>query len=215
MAQQMPKWIAEIAQFYEKAYSVQFTQNVHLLVGIYGSNAYTYRQYNPEIAFCLEKLSPQEAHLSVIIAHEFGHALHNLLSMQENIAWEMVDWANPVTWLLQEGIATYFSMQADVYFAYDDDPEWLVFCQAHEQQIVEKFRQDLQQCATQEMFKEWFSINGGAQFGYTRLGYYIGYRCVQELVRQYGELEAVTLWKTATFQECMHKQLEQLEQQTF
>ncbi|WP_042473575.1 hypothetical protein [Bacillus ndiopicus] len=212
MALSMPALIKEITDFYETAYNIQFTQNTHLLVGIYGSNAYTYRQFIPEIAFCLEKLSAQEEHLKVIIAHEFGHATHNLISLQEKINWQLVDWGNPYIWLLQEGVATYFSMKAvqaheDVYFVYYDDPQWLVFCQENEQNIIEKFRDDLQQLSAQNIFKEWFSINGGTRFGYTRLAYYIGYRCVQELVAKYGELEAVTLWKTSAFQKQMQEQL--------
>lgn len=66
----MPSFIHEITKKYVETYLIHFTQDVHLLVGIYGSNAYTYRQYNPEIAFCLERLSSKEDHFKAIIAHE-------------------------------------------------------------------------------------------------------------------------------------------------
>ena len=53
----MPKLISDITRDYEQMYDITFTKDVHLIIGLYGSNAFTYRQIIPEIAFCLEKLS--------------------------------------------------------------------------------------------------------------------------------------------------------------
>ena len=75
--------IQEVVLTYRQKYNVEFTKDVHIIVGAYGSNAFTHRQIIPEVTFCLEKLSSDDKHLKVIIAHEFGHTLHNILSDQE------------------------------------------------------------------------------------------------------------------------------------
>ncbi|WP_285397317.1 hypothetical protein [Lysinibacillus sp. fls2-241-R2A-57] len=143
----MPKLINDIARDYEEMYGITFTKDIHLIVGLFGSNAFTYRQIIPEIAFCLEKLSPQDRHLQIIIAHEFGHALHHLLSEKRGIDWGKVDWESPFTWLLQEGIATYFSTRLvsarkDEYFAFQEDVEWMTFATNNKQRIIEAFLTD-------------------------------------------------------------------------
>lgn len=215
MANSMPDFIMEIKTKYEKMYKVQFTKDVHLLVGLYGSNAYTYRQIMPEIAFCLEKLSPQTDHLKVIIAHEFGHALHNLLSEKAGIDWSAIQWLRPYTWLLQEGTAIYFSMKAaatteDIYFAFEEDIEWLDFAKSNDVHIIKRFMEDLYSSSPDDIFREWFSINGGSTFGYTRLGYFIGYQIIDNLAEEFGEREAVTLWGNKQFKEIMLNKLREL-----
>ncbi len=211
-SKKMPSYIKEITHAYETMYNVKFMQDVHLIVGIYGSNAYTYRQFNPEIAFCLEKLSPKTEHLQTIIAHEFGHATHNLISIKEKIDWSYVDWYSPYTWLLQEGVATYLSTKVvdarkDVYFAFKDDENWLKFCENYKHLIFNKFVEALQTNTAQQIFKEWFSINGGETFGVTRLGYFIAYTLVTELIEQYGELSTFTLWKEKEFKLLLFNEL--------
>ncbi|WII39841.1 hypothetical protein [Paenibacillus thiaminolyticus] len=57
-------------------------------------------------------------------------------------------------------------------------------------------------------FKEWFSTNGGNHFTYTRLGYYLGYRVVVNLVERLGIEEVLTLWEKPDFKEMMKKQLQ-------
>ncbi|ATP39104.1 hypothetical protein CSE16_03170 [Solibacillus sp. R5-41] len=209
----MSELIREIASTYENLYSVQFTEDVHLLVGLFGSNAYTYRQYIPEVAFCLEKLSPQIDHLRTIIAHEFGHVTHNLISIQEGIEWSSVDWMSPYTWLLQEGIATYFSTRVvsvrnDVYFIFEDDIDWLQFCEENKHLILKHFTQDLKKNPNNEIFKEWFSIRGGETFGKARLAYYIGYCFVTSLIEKFGVTYAITLWKERDFKQIVLDELE-------
>ena len=56
---------------YQKKYNVQFEKNVHIIVGMFGSNAFCQREIIPEGTFCVEKLSPNAEHLKVIIADEF------------------------------------------------------------------------------------------------------------------------------------------------
>ncbi len=215
MSATMPALIQEITQMYETLYGISFTQDVHLIVGIYGSNAYTHLQFNPEVTFCLEKLSAEPDHLRVIIAHEFGHATQNLLSMKVGIDWSVVNWNSPYTWLLQEGCATYFSTKVvdvspDIYFAYERDVKWLAFCEENERVIIKKLMDDLEIRSTREIFKEWFSINGGTTFGQTRLGYYIGYRLVTTSIVKNGELETITSWKEPNFEERLQEALLQL-----
>ncbi|RSK34937.1 hypothetical protein [Bhargavaea beijingensis] len=204
--------ILEIKSQYENIYGVRFTKDVHLLVGLYGSNAYTYRQFSPEIAFCLEKVPASNTHLQILIAHEFGHATNNLFSIKQGIEWENVEWMNPLTWLIQEGIATYLSTQIidgrlDEYFAFEEDPEWILFARNHSTIIQLQFVHDLNHYSSQEIFKEWFSINGGGHFGVTRLGYYIGYMVVKKLIQELGEEQVLSLWARDDFFEIVKSQL--------
>lgn len=206
--------IQKVISDYQQKYNVEFTKDVHIIVGAYGSNAFTHRQIIPEVTFCLEKLSPKDEHLKVIIAHEFGHVLHNILSAQDGMDWSKLEWFHPYTWLLQEGCATYFSKQvvsADeaVYFSYDGNGEkWMKFADDNKQQIFSAFLEDIKQGkSATEIFLEWFSINGGARFGHSRLGYYIGYCAVQRLIEKYHERKAVTLWKEMNFVDEMDKVL--------
>ena len=66
--------IKEINEEYFKLYQISFPIEVNLIVGGFGSNAYTYRQIIPNITFSLEKLSTEPGHLRALVAHEFGHA---------------------------------------------------------------------------------------------------------------------------------------------
>ncbi|MDZ5472935.1 DUF5700 domain-containing putative Zn-dependent protease [Bacillus sp. 31A1R] len=197
--------IYQVASSYEEKYKVEFEKDVHVIVGCYGSNAFTHRQIIPEITFCLEKLSSKEHHLKVIIAHEFGHALHHILTDQLGIEWSELQWSHPFVWLLQEGSATYLSRQiseADesVYFTYDSGgSEWLRFAETNTQKIVSSFMEDFKKQSNQDLFLEWFSINGGKRYGLQRLGYYIGYIVLESLIKKYGELKAITLWKEPSF----------------
>ena len=199
--------IHQIVVAYEQKYNVEFSVDVHIIVGAYGSNAFTHRQIIPEVTFCLEKLSSKSEDLKVIIAHEFGHVLHNILSDKSGMDWSKLDWLHPYTWLLQEGCATYFSKLVTVadeavYFLYEDGgEEWLRFAEANRKEIVTTFKKDLNKYSPTEIKHEWFSINGGTNFGHTRLGYFIGYHVLQLLIEKYGEYKAVTLWKEPNFKD--------------
>jgi hypothetical protein len=214
MSESMPRLIQEISTRYQDRYHVKFIKDVH--VGIYGSNAFTYRQIIPEIAFCLEKLSSNELHLECIIAHEFGHALHNMISDQEGMDWTRLDWNSPYTWLLQEGCAIHFSKQAvyareDEYFAFEEDLDWLDYVQCHLTGIMSSFLEDMTTLPPTDIFREWFSINGGTNYGYTRLAYYIGYKLVENLINEYGEIGAVTIWHKEDYKEILLKKLGEIE----
>lgn len=197
--------IQQVVLTYCQKYDVEFDVDVHIIVGAYGSNAFTHRQVIPELTFCLEKLSSNDKHLKVIIAHEFGHALHLILSRNEGIDWSKIQWPHPYTMLLQEGAATHFSEQVvaarkAVYFSYDDNgEERLQFAENNKKEIIISFLQDLKRLTQPDFRREWFSINGGSNFGFTRLGYFIGYSAVQCLIEKYGEKKAVTLWKESNF----------------
>ena len=210
------KWIAEkiksltpqIAANYEELYPIKLTKDVNIFVGLGGSNAYTYRSMDPQIAFCVEKLEADEDALKVIIAHEFGHATHHLFTTYNGIDAANISWTSPLTWLLQEGVATYLSTQIvqveqDIYFAYKRDVEWLSFCEENKTKIIGAFQKDLMQKSSKEIFKEWFSINGGQTFGHTRLGYYIGYELVHHLAAKEGIENTMLYWRHADFEERM------------
>ena len=77
----------------------------------------------------------------MIIAHEFGHVLHNILSDKSGMDWSKLDWQHPYTLLLQEGCATYFSKLVTVadeavYFLYEDGgEEWLQFAEDNRKEM--------------------------------------------------------------------------------
>ncbi len=213
MIEQM-KWIArkfitlipQITEKYENLFPVKFTKDAYVFVGLGGSNAYTYLSMDPQVAFCVEKFEPDEEGLSVIVAHEFGHATHHLFTTLNEIEAKDIEWSSPYTWLLQEGLATYLSslvvdVNHDIYFAYKRDPEWLAFCEENTANIVTAFHQDLAKNTSEEIFKEWFSINGGQIFGYSRLGYYIAYHIVNYLVNSEGIENTMLYWGRPDFKE--------------
>jgi len=215
MIQQM-KWITQkfitllpqIIEEYEKRFPIKFTKDTYIFVGLGGSNAYTYRSMDPHIAFCVEKFEPEEDGLHVIVAHEFAHATHHLFTTLNSIEAKDIDWNSPYTWLLQEGIATYLSTQIvtvdkDIYFAFKRDQEWLTFCEENEESILTAFEQDLVQKTSAEIFKEWFSINGGQTFGYSRIGYYIAYILVHHLANEEGIENVMLYWGHVDFKERM------------
>lgn len=200
--------IHETAEHYNNNYKVSFPVHINLIVGGFGSNAYTYRQIIPNITFALEKLSPVPDHLRTIVAHEFGHAAHNIISNDAGIDWTNVDWNSPLTWLYQEGAATHFSRQIakgineSVYFSFDDEgEEWLRFFSENQEKVISEFAKDVTTETPFAVFKEWFSITGGSKFGYNRLGYLIGDQFFQELIKGNGELEAIVAWKYTDFKE--------------
>jgi hypothetical protein len=200
--------IRETAEHYKNNYQVSFPVDINLIVGGFGSNAYTYRQIIPNITFALEKLSPVPDHLRTIVAHEFGHAAHNIISNDAGIDWKNVDWNSPLTWLYQEGAATHFSRQTakgineSVYFSFDDEGEkWLQFFGENQEKIISEFAKDVTTETPFAVFKEWFSITGGSKFGYNRLGYLIGDQFFQNLLKINGEHGAITAWKDTCFKE--------------
>lgn len=209
----MESRILKIVQKYESLYPVTFNQDVHMIVGAFGSNAFTHKQIFPDITFCLEKLSPEDVTLDAIIAHELGHALHNARTDQLGMEWAKLDWMSPYTTLLQEGVATYHSMQIvdipeSIYFTYDQQGEdWLAFAKANEKELATALIEDLKNLDQSDLFREWFSINGGTRFGATRFAYYLGYRIVENLVDKLGELEAVTLWRRSDYKKMLRDEL--------
>lgn len=215
VAANIPNFVKEITAKYEQLFPVKFTQDVYIFVGLGGTNAYTYRSMDPKIGFCVEKLEAEEGVLQTIIAHEFGHSLHHQYTTYCGIEASAISWNDPYTWLLQEGVATYLSMQVvdvpkDVYFAWTRDVEWLTFCENNKAQIKAALKKDLAEKSTSELFKEWFSINGGTTFGYTRLAYNIGFLVVESFVNEIGIEKTMTLWGRPDFKELMIQRLESL-----
>ncbi|MFE8700083.1 hypothetical protein ACFYKX_05525 [Cytobacillus sp. FJAT-54145] len=162
----------------------------------------------PNINFALEKLSPESDFLRTIVAHEFGHVAHNILSNRARMNWKELQWTNPLIWLYQEGVATHFSrrtvkdLHPSIYFSFNEEgKQWLAFSEENIQLMKTEFIKDLESEHPQEIFKEWFSINGGQRFGYNRLAYFIGDHLFQKLVHHLGEEEAIIAWKEDDFLE--------------
>ncbi|WP_043933247.1 hypothetical protein [Bacillus sp. EB01] len=207
--------IKEVEYNYLSMYQVNFPIDVYLIVGGFGSNAYTHKQIIPNVTFALEKLSPESSHLRAIIAHELGHVTHNIISDKAGNDWSKVDWNSPLTWLFQEGAATHFSritspgLSSSIYFSYDDNgDEWLAFASSHKEEIQFEFAKGLAECSPQEIFREWFSINGGKTFGFPRLAYFLGDMLFQEIVLQVGEMNAITAWKDHGFKDTINTWLD-------
>lgn len=212
----LPKIIEEIATAYERHYGITFPVDANLLVGGFGSNAYTYRAIIPNISFALEKLSPEPNHLQAIAAHEFGHAAHHIISDRAGTDWTKINWTHPLNWLYQEGVAIHLSRKAApdlelaMYYSFDDEgKDWLVFAEANALAIKRAFAEDYRKLDSAELFKEWFSINGGKRFGFERLGYFLGNSLFQHKVREIGELKALLDWGQDGFLESAEWWLEE------
>lgn len=197
----------EITAEYFKRYGISFPIDVNLIVGGFGSNAYTYRQIIPNITFSLERLSPNPDHLRTIVAHEFGHATHNIMSNQAGVDWKNVKWTSPLTWLNQEGAAIHFSRQTaenlhpSLYFSFNDEGhDWLDFAIQNAKGIKKAFAKDYETLPPEQLFREWFSIYGGKRFGHSRLAYFIGDLFFQSQIKHLGEMEAVMAWGNQEFE---------------
>ncbi|WP_042142049.1 DUF5700 domain-containing putative Zn-dependent protease [Paucisalibacillus sp. EB02] len=201
------KLIEIVEQAYQSNYQLNFPITVNLIVGAYGSNGYTNHKIIPDITLAMERLTYKEDPLKVLIAHEFGHAAHNIFSNKHHMDWKLVQWDHPYTWLLQEGTATHFSKQIvpdlndSIYFSYTDNgDEWLKFARGNRQVLLKKFTEDLRSGrSNKEIFKEWFSINGGETFGFTRLGYFVADCMFQDFEKEIGEMDTLLLWKEDRF----------------
>jgi hypothetical protein len=212
--------IEAIVKQYRIMYQLDFPITVNLIVGAYGSNGYTNHQIIPDITLAMERLTPVDDPLKVLIAHEFGHAAHHIISNNHQMDWKSVRWDHPYTWLLQEGTATYFSKQIvphlneSIYFSYDNGgDEWLKFARENKQEIIKRFASDLQiKGSNQEIFKEWFSINGGTTFGFARFGYFIADCMFQDFHKEIGEIDTLRLWQEDRFfqivEEWLNKNME-------
>lgn len=206
--------IEETKEEYFKLFQILFPINVNLIVGGFGSNAYTHRQFIPDITFSLEKLSPKTEHLRTIVAHEFGHAAQNIMSEEAGIDWAKIQWKSPLTWLNQEGAATHFSrrtainLNPSIYFSYNDEGEdWLAFSTRNSKEIKRAFSEDYSNLTDELLFKKWFSINGENRFGFSRLGYFVGDIFFQHQIENLGEINAVIAWKEKGFEESVKQWL--------
>ncbi|CAG9622454.1 uS10 family ribosomal protein [Sutcliffiella rhizosphaerae] len=198
--------IQEVSQTFAELYKLDLPIGVNLIVGGYGSNAYTHKQVIPDITFALEKLSSDPDHLRVIVAHEFGHAAHNLLSDKAGTDWTKMAWNHPLIWINQEGAATHFSrniipdLKPSVYFSFNDEgEEWIEFASTHFSEIKKAFAKDVEQEDSGSIFREWFSIRGGLTFKNARLAYYIGDQFFQYQKKRLGEHTAIVAWKEKHF----------------
>ena len=201
--------VEEVVTSYEQQYDISFPIEVNYIVGGFGSNAYTYKQIIPNITFALEKLSPEPNHLRVIVAHEFGHCAQNILSDRAGMDWSTAKWTEPLIWLYREGIATYLSKQIvlgldpSIYLSYGNkDLEWSEdFRAQHIEQFKQAFLRDYEKLDKQELFFEWFSINGGTTFGHSRLAYLLGTHFVEEYIGKHGERAAILAWMEPGFED--------------
>ncbi|SES18584.1 DUF5700 domain-containing putative Zn-dependent protease [Psychrobacillus sp. OK032] len=199
-------------------YQVNFPVDINIIVGGFGSNAYTNQQIIPDITFALEKLSPEPDHLRVIVAHEFGHAAQNILSDRAGMDWPTVHWTSLLLGLYREGVATHFSRQTvlnvhpSIYFSYNDEGyEWLSFAEENAEAIKIAFADDYKVLTREALYYEWFSINGGKKSGYSRLAYFIGDMYFQFKVKEMGETAAIVAWRDGGFEEQVEQWLFQEE----
>jgi hypothetical protein len=198
--------VEETVETYFERYNITFPIEVSLIVGGFGSNAYTHQQIIPNITFALERLSPERSHLQSLVAHECGHAAQNIISDKAEMDWISIPWTNPLVWLNQEGAATHFSRQIasdldpSAYFcSHDTGNGWLAFAEANKEEVKRAFANDHKMKGATELFKEWFSISGGKTYGYTGLAYFIGDMFFQHQIERVGEHGAIVAWKEKNF----------------
>ncbi|MFS0784992.1 hypothetical protein ABC345_01270 [Shouchella sp. 1P09AA] len=216
---QLPHILETICKRYVEQYELTFNQQIYLIVGAYSSNAFTHRQITPDITFALEQLPQHKDGLQVLAAHEMGHALHQTWTDIAGMDWPHVQWDNHLLSLYREGVATHFSREIvpdappHIYFTFGSnylgDNSWLSFAQENEQTIKLAFYKDYQKLNSQELFREWYSINGGERFGYTRLAYFLGDRFFQQERQRIGEHEAILAWRDPLFLEQIEMWLSQ------
>ncbi|GGE58740.1 hypothetical protein [Priestia taiwanensis] len=206
--ERIPPIIEETVEKYAHIYGVEFPIDVNLIVGGFGSNAYTYRQIIPNITFTMERLSPEHGQLQSIVAHEFGHAAHNIITDKAGTDWSKMPWTSPLLWMNQEGAATHFSRQIasglepSLYFmSHDTGNGWLAFATANKEEIKQAFVKDYETNDTSELFHEWFSIRGGQKYGYTGLAYFLGDLFFQDQIEKIGEQGAIVAWGEPDFLE--------------
>lgn len=200
VASQLPKIIEEIMQAFTKHFGFELDLQFNLLVGGFGSNAFVERKIIGQVYFAVEKLSPNPDHLRIIVAHEIGHIYHNALADQAGMDWRQLDWTNGMISLYREGVATYLSQQIvkeqdeTTYYSYDDTgAEWLQFYKENSNRIAQTFLVDSSDWAF-EKEREWFRLSGGQNYGYNRLGYYLGTSLIRDLVEELGAFKALTYW---------------------
>ncbi|GAB3794622.1 hypothetical protein [Virgibacillus kimchii] len=203
--------VTDVARTFYENYHLEFPINVNLIVGAYGSNAYAMREIAADITFSIERLTYEKDPLKVIIAHEFGHVAHHMISDNHQMDWTQVQWDHPYVWLLQEGAATHFSKQItpdlreSIYFSYDYDGEaWLSFAKDNKEEIIRHFTNDIHAGkSSAEIFREWFSINGGSTFGLARLAYFVADCLFEDFASEIGEVNTLLLWKQEDFFQVM------------
>ncbi|MBS4174672.1 hypothetical protein [Bacillus sp. FJAT-49736] len=61
----------------------------------------------------------------------------------------------------------FFGLHPSVYYSYNDEGhEWLSFANIYAKEIKRTFAEDYHSLTTDELYLEWFSINGGKKFGH-------------------------------------------------
>ncbi|GGB34387.1 hypothetical protein GCM10011409_09830 [Lentibacillus populi] len=197
IAKLLPGVIKNVAGKGKDYFGFSLDVPVHIFVGLYASNAFV--DHKTEIYFAVEKLHQDPKLLEVIVAHEFVHSYHYHILGRAGIDWNAINWLDVRISMYLEGIATYFSEKLvpgnpkSVYFSYDEKGEdWFSFCQENYMKLVEAFKDELENGSV-NMEQEWFRLSGGKQFGYSRLGYYLGTSFVRDLCKRLTASEALTL----------------------
>ena len=209
ISEYLPKIIEVMESEFNKKYNLALNLSYKLIVGTFGSNAFVTRNNKREIYFAVEKLSPEENHLKVIVAHELGHVAHFSFATNKGMDWTNVDWMNGLTTLYTEGAATYLSkkivpgLNESVYYSYDDNGDpWLTCFKENKSKIKNRFLEDVLSGWNMEKEREWFRLSGGSYFGFNRLGYFLGTDYVENLVKKLGEEAALTFWNGNDVEQC-------------
>lgn len=193
----LPHVIEKVAAKGERHFGFSINVPVHIFVGIYGSNAFV--DHQAEIYLAVEKLPSDPGLLEIIVAHEMVHSYHYHLLGNAGIDWNSIDWLDARNSMYLEGVATSISEKLvpgyskSVYFSYDEQgEEWLSFCHDNHLRLADAFLIDFKNGSV-NMEREWFRLSGGQQFGYSRIGYYLGTVFVTDLCRKLSEREILTL----------------------
>ena len=213
ISKRLPATIKKICDAYARLFHFEVPITFHLFVGGFGSNAFIDRKLVGDVYFAAEKLSIHPDHLSVIVAHEIGHAYHRVFSDKNSIDWNAVKWTSGEISLFLEGVATYLSkkivknVNETTYYSYDDSGlTTLNFYRSKKNTIKKIFFDD---CLVWDhsKLKEWFTLSGGSYYNKTRLGYYLGTDFVESLAKSIGDEKVILAWKERNFEDTLHSWL--------
>lgn len=190
--------LAVCPTIYQQAESkLGFTSSVTFVIHVglgCGAGWVTSYQNSPAIWFGLENVaecgwSDRES-IAGLIAHEFGHVIHEQWrtqsgeSLEDGAWWQLYaeGFAQRCEEIINEGGAPHEAVN-------DEDQEWLTWCQTHRAELATEFLRAVDAGeAVQKFFGSWYDIEGHSQ-----CGYFLGYEIIRQLETRFSLKEIAEL----------------------
>ncbi|AMM53417.1 DUF5700 domain-containing putative Zn-dependent protease [Pyrococcus kukulkanii] len=164
--------------------------NIVIYVGLEnGAGWVTEFMGRPSILFGLEAIAELKWYekLEGLIAHEFGHLVHWLLRGEDIEKLE----DEQIIWLYTEGFAQRIEDLITGRPWHFEKERWFEWCEEHEKLLKKEFlRRIKKKEPLNPFFGSWYQL-----FGKQFLGYYLGYKFIVWLERQYELTEIARLEK--------------------